>query len=393
MIKQSSPAKKIFFPRVLYLGDRHFFLYPDGRREPVDDNTLTSCHVPLVIIGKKYYFETFHHFSFSKNAEIAAAIQMDMGAYSPYCDGRFFFRKIQENQEGTLINLWFLDTQLSTLIKQFSPLFILPETVLFSEHEGNSAQIGRICSDNGTAQLIHVSENGLLKTIFATDEQGEMDRFRRIIGAEASSCSVTEVRGQDRWFDLLATAFYQKIPLKKLVPFFDGKSLFFSQNKKYLIQGLLTVAVLLILYGAGIWLLTGLAQSRLQDQDQVLNGQVGHLLAKMEKVEAEREKLQLYTATLNAFQSKSSLLVTLANNFDSTTRIDQLEAAGQHVEIRGVATDPPSLLEKLAATGWIHEARFVSPLVKDKADASKERFHISFVLSGTARSAPASEGS
>ena len=91
-------SKKIF-----YVGEKYYHIKRDFSIEEVAQDYLKRARV--IVLGKRFYFETSKKFPFSNMKDVKSAIAIDILSYSPFKTDRFFIKKIGKKNGEIILNL------------------------------------------------------------------------------------------------------------------------------------------------------------------------------------------------------------------------------------------------------------------------------------------------
>ncbi|MCK4244306.1 MAG: hypothetical protein KAX20_01630 [Candidatus Omnitrophica bacterium] len=366
---------EVLFKKILYLGEKNYLIHRDGKIEEVGSDY--SGKVRLIVIGKKYYFETLKSFPFSNIKEIRSAIEMDITAFSPFKTDRFFVRKIGETDESAKVNLWFIDKKLDETFHALSPLFLIPETALLSFLDESSPWIYTIRNKDEESLSVYIGRDRAVKSMTSRRNRVDLESFRRTVGAEARDCPVRDIVGVEEYLALFPVILYG-MPLRSLLGFANPDSFSLKVNKKQLSMGLATAAFLFLLYTGLSGLLPYYADKSLQEEDKTLSLNLSGLLKKQEMVDIYHKKQKELGEKLSSYTYKLPLINLLNKVLPEETTIRQLTVSGNMVEIRGTVPKASELLGALSQGKGIKNARFTSPLREDKK-TGMEIFRLTFV--------------
>lgn len=366
---------EVLFKKILYLGERNYLIHRDRRIEEVGSDY--SGKVRLIVIGKKYYFETLKSFPFSNIKEIRSAIEMDITAFSPFKTDRFFVRKIKETEEGAKVNLWFIDNKIANTLHTLSPLILIPETALLSFFDEDAPRIYTIQHKYEESLSVYIGADGAVRSMTSRRNKVDIERFRRSIGAEAMDCPARDIEGIEKYLVLFPVILYG-MPLRSLSGFANPDSFSLKVNKKQLSMGLAMAAFLFLFYTGLSGLLPYYANKSLQEEDKALSLSLSGLLNKQEMVETYHKKQKELAERVNSYVYKLPLINLLNKVLPEETTIRQLTVSGNMVEMRGAVPRASELLSALSQGKGIKNARFTSPLREDKK-TGMEIFTLTFV--------------
>ncbi|MBC2696419.1 MAG: PilN domain-containing protein [Desulfobacteraceae bacterium] len=354
---------KVLFKKILYLGEKNYLIHRDGKIEEI--GTDYSGKVRLIVLGKKYYFETLTTFPFSNIKDIRAAIKMDIPAFSPFKTDRFFIRKIADRDESTRVNLWFIDEKVYERSRDLAPFFLIPETALFSFLDEIRPRVCAIDLKDGESLFVYIGQYGAVKSMTSRHNRSNLLNFRRTVGAKAQDCPAKNIKGIEEYLALFPAILYG-MPLKSLLGFTNPDSFSLNVNKKQLKMGMATAAFLFLLYTALSGLLPYYADKSLEEEDKTLSLSLSGLLKKQEMVDTYHKKQKKLAERINSYVYKLSLINLLNTILPEETTIRQLTVSGNMVEIRGTVPKASELLGALSQEKGIKKARFTSPLREDK---------------------------
>lgn len=366
---------KFLFNKILYLGEKNYLIHRDARIEEL--GTDYGGKVRLIVLGKKYYFETLKTFPFSNMKEIKSAVEMDITAFSPFKTRRFFARKIGGTEGGTRLNLWFIDEKIADTLHSLSPLILIPETALLSFLDEGAAKIYTIRHTDEENLLVHVGTDGAVRSMISTGKKGSLQGFRRSVGAKAQDCPARDIAGTEKYLSLFPAILYG-MPLKSLRSFVNAE--FFPQaiDKKHLKIGAATACALFLAYTGFSGVMPHLAEKRLQQEDKELSLNLSGLLEKQAMIESYSKKQRELAERINTYTYKLPLLNLLNEVLPDGTTIRQLTVSGNMVEMRGMALKASDLLGALSQGKGIKNAQFTSPLREEKK-TGLEVFRLTFV--------------
>lgn len=367
---------KLLFNKILYLGERNYLIYRHGKIEEV--GTDYGGKVRLIVIGKKYYFETLKTFPFSSIKEIRSAIEMDIATFSPFNTDRFIVRKMKETDEGAKVNLWFIDNKITGTLQTLSPFIFIPETALLSFLGEGFPRIYIIHHKYEEILLVYIGADGAVRSMTARLNKVDLEGFRRSIGAEATDCQARDIEGIDKYLALFPDIL-NSMPLKSLLRFVNPDSFSLRVKKKYLKTGLATAAGLFFLYICSSALLPYFVHKRLQEEDKTLSMNLSGLLNKQEMVETYHNRQKELAERVNSYTYKLPLINLLNTILPEETAIRQFTVSGNVVEIRGTVPKASELLSALSQGKGIKNVRFTSPLRQDKK-TGMEIFTLTFIF-------------
>lgn len=376
-MKKKGLIGKFLFKKILYLGENNYLIHRDSRIEEVGRDYHQKPRV--IILGKKYYFETSKKFPFSNIKDIKSAIEMDISTLSPFKTDRFFIKKIGKANESTSVNLWFVDEKLSGALRRNSPLIIIPETAIFPFFEPGKEIIYTINKEDENL-LVYIGSDGMVKSISDRGNKTNMEGFKRSIGAEARDCPERGIAGLKEYLSLFP-GILTAIPLKSLLCFLNIDFFSLSLNKRYLKMGLAAAVTLFLLYTGILGILLYHAKKGLQSQDRELSLNLEGPLKKQLKIENYFNRQDLLARKINTYTYKLPIINMLNGILPEKTTIRRLTVSGNVVQIRGSAVKASGLLTALSNTKGIQNARFTSPLREDRK-TGMERFTISFIYIG-----------
>jgi len=357
------------------MGEKNYLINRDSGPEEVQIENLTM-KVSVIILGKKYYFETLKTFPFSGIKEIKSAIAIDISEFSPFNTDLFFMRKIGQENDSTRVNLWFVDEKIVEPIRSRSPLIIIPETALISFLEDDTRKIYSIDKD-GETLLVYVGRDGVVKSTAAGRGKDDLESFRRSIGVEARDCSIRDLNGAEEYLPLLPRIL-DEIPWRVLLYFLNTGFFSLSDHQKFLKIGTAATAALFIIYTGIINLLPYFAEKKFQKEDQALTLNLSDPLKKQAMIEVYYKQQKALAGNINNYTYKLPLINLLNGVLPEETIIRQLVISGRTVEIKGVTPKASELLSLLAKANEIENARFNSPIKEDKI-TGMENFALDFI--------------
>ena len=368
---------RLLFHTILYCGEQQYLFGAGGRIREVGGDHLKP--VGIVVLGKRYYFETSKTFPFSSIKDIRSAIKMDISSLAPFKTERFFARKVAEEDGKTTLNIWFIDPQLSDTLDELSPRLIIPESALLpflNEGEGKIYSI-----DRGRENLlVHAGVDGLVKGMTGREGDQDLLSFRRTIGAEAKDCPVTVVQGMEEYLSLLR-GILETMPLKKMLPFVNRDRFSLSGSQRILKWNLGTGAALICLFICLSFLLPYLAASRLESEDKALSHSLRQVLKSQEDLEYFRKKQEGPTKRINDYPYKIELISLLNKLLPEKIRIRLFKVSGNMVEMQGTTSKGSELLSALGKEKGITNAKFTTPIRQDQK-TGMEIFSLSFAYEG-----------
>lgn len=366
----------VLFKKILYLGEKNYLIHRHGKIEEIGADYIGK--VRLIVLGKKYYFETLKSFPFSNIKEIRSSIEMDITAFSPFKTDRFFVRKIGESDESTKVNLWFIDNKIANTLRTLSPLILIPETALLSFLDESSPRIYTIRNKDEESLSVYIGRDRAVKSMTSRQNRVDLERFRRSVGAEARDCPARDIVGIEEYLALFPAILYG-MPMRSLLGFANPDSFSLKVNKKQLSMGLATAAFLFLLYTGLSGLLPYYADKSLQEEDKTLFLSLSGLLKKQEMVDIYHKKQKELAERVTNYTYKLPLINLLNTILPEETRIRQLTVSGNMVEMRGTVPRASELLGALSQGKGIKNARFTSPLREDKK-TGMEIFRLTFIF-------------
>jgi hypothetical protein len=364
--------KKALLKNLVYIGKRSYLLHWDASVEEVKRGSVEKARV--VVLNKEHYFETTRTFPFSNIKEIASAIKMDMGAFSPIKTSRFFLRKTGQTNEVTNVNLWFVTEAVAELLRTVRPLLIIPETALLSFLEPGSARIYSVHKDDETL-FVHIEPDGTVRSTTSRGRASDLQSFRRMIGFGARECSASDIAGND--YLTLLPAMLEKVPLRTLVGFVNADFFPHAVNRRQLKRGLVVACCMVFLYMIAATLMPYLVAERLKEKDAALSNNLSGLMEKQALIESYSESQRELAKKINSYTYKVPLLNLLSEVLPQGTKITNLTISGNTVEMKGRVSRAADLLDGLAKVEEIEGAHFTSPLKKHQR-SGKEVFALTF---------------
>lgn len=363
----------VLFKKFLYIGKKNYLIHRNGKIEVVKPDYREKNR--LVILAKKYYFETLKSFPFSGIKEIKSAIAMDITAYSPFQTDSFFVKKIGQTDENTRVNIWFINNRIGNLLKDLSPLVVIPETALLSFLDEPVPMIYTIHNKDDENFLVCIGPERAVKSIIS--RQMDIESFKRIIGAGARDYPVRKILRFEEYLALFPGILYS-LSLRNLSGFVNSDAFFLKINKVQLIMGLAATGLLFFLYTGLSGLLPYYVNKKLQKEDQALSIGLSGFLKTRELVDVYHQKQKELAEIINKYPYKLSLMNLLNTTLPEDTVIRQLTISGNIVEIKGVVPGASVLLEALSQANGIKNAKFTSPLRKDRK-TGLEFFTLTFI--------------
>ena len=371
---------------ILYQGRECLLLHADGRIEPWQESR--QARIRLAVIGREHYFEIVRHFPFAESREIRAAVATDPEAYCPFAARHFMFTRLQRNEEGSLVNLWFLRPEFK-LPSGLVPWLLLPETVLLSRLLRKSPAYLNLLrpGDENQKLSLHLAADGALRSLLLdnTDPAGSQTCFRRIIGGDPDL--PREDCNEPADFAGLIFRAWEEMPPRRLPAFLnpalkDPE----TRNLKPLRYGLAAAGLLLLLY-TGITIGYPLhLRHRLQGQNQQLEQSLAALLAQQRGIDSRREELQQLRQPFLAYSGRLGLLQMLNRVLPPKTLLKQIQISDEVVELQGEAPRASTLLAALDKEKQVQGARFSAPL-RNLERSGREAFKLVFAF--TAEEEPA----
>ena len=359
--------------RALYLGEKSYLIRRQGRAREIQ--LAQTRRARLVILEKKFYFETQKSFPFSSIKDIKAAVAMDLPAYSPIKTTRFFIRKTGGTGDTTKVNLWFLDEKIVHALDRIRPLFIVPESAFLSFLPGAS-RIYTVRKGGNHTLFTCVGGDGSVKSMVSTGERADLKGFIRSIGAGAGDYPVTPISDIEEYLSLLQ-GILNRISIRKLPCFLSADALSFNFVRNHLTAGLGTAAALFVLYLILSGLLPYYTLNRLQEEDKALSVNISGLLKNEEAVRRYAKGQRELAGRINSYTYKTPIMYLLTDALPEGARISRLTIAGSVVEMKGITPKTSDLLSGLARGEGVRNARFTSPLRKDRK-TGLEVFSLSF---------------
>ena len=210
-------SKKIF-----YVGKKYYHIKRDFSIEEVAQDYLKRARV--IVLGKRFYFETSKKFPFSNMKDIKSAIAIDMLSHSPFKTDRFFIKKIEKKNGEVILNLWFIEEGIYKKLSSLSPLIIIPETALLPFLNQGKGVFYKINRENEEL-LVYSGANGMVKSIRGGIGKNNIKNFKRSIGFEAKDLPEKDIRRSEEYFDLFP-GLISNISIKNLF-YFINPDLFF----------------------------------------------------------------------------------------------------------------------------------------------------------------------
>ena len=377
MIALRTILNRFLFKKILFLGKGKHLI--ERKRVSLGAWEDKPERAGSVILAKRYYFETSATFPFSKTKEMRAAITMDMSSYAPFQTEYFFLMKVSEKDDGATVNMWFIDPALDSTLKTLSPRLIIPESALFSYFEEEKKQIYAIHNEEASL-LVFKGSDGLTKSLMTQDADHTLEEFKRTIGAPANDCEVTPIRGMEAYLPLLGRTLH-KMPFQRMLPFINRDPGSIAASRRHLKWGLGTAAGMLLLFFGISFMLPYVALSRLEAEDRTLSTNLREVLKKQDDLLYHYEKQGMFVDKINQYPRKIEVLGLLKDLLPPGTRIQQFNASGNMIEIRGVTPKGSELLSRLATGKGIKNARFMSGIKRNKK-TGLEMFSVSFGYGG-----------
>ena len=368
-------AGRYLFPKVLYLAEEGYLLYRNGKIEKADPNSRDK--VSLVVLAKKYYFESLKKFPFSSMKDIKSAVSLDLPSFSPFTTDLLFVRKIEQTDEGTKVNLWFIDGKIAERLKALSPLFIVPESAFLSLPGGDGPRIYTISGMGEKRLFVHIGAHGSIKSMTSERDSLDLISFRRLIDVERDACPVTRISGMEEYFSFIRKI-ANEMPIRRLSPFLNLKALSFQSNRRTIKWGLGTAATIVALYLVFSIAMPYFVLNRLQEENKALSKGLSSLLKKEEMIERYHGKQEKLADKINSYTYKTAIISRLGRLLPKGARIWELRISGNRVEIRGAAPKASDLLAALSRGKGVGNAMFTSPLRED-SKTRMEAFTVTFI--------------
>ena len=365
----------VLFNKILYLGEKNYLIYRDGETKEV--GTDYAGKIRLIVIGKKYYFETLKTFPFSNLKDIRSAIRTDITAFSPFETDIFLVRKTGQTGDSAKVNLWFINKVIAKTLDALSPMFIIPETALLSFRNADAASIYNIQTTDDQRLLVHIGLDGVVRSMISHRDKPDLNRFLRSISGDARDCLITDIAGMEDYLGFLQATLFD-MPKRSLLCFKNPGAFSANISKKQLTVGLATAATLFFLYTGLSTLMPYVAMNRLYKEDQTLSSNLSGLLKKRDMVEIYHKKQKALAERINSYTYKVPLMNQLSNVLPEGTTISQLTVSGNMVEMRGTVSKASELLGALSQVKEIRNAQFTSPLRQDRK-TGMEIFRLTFI--------------
>ncbi len=364
------------FDKIVYYGDEKVFVCEDRKIKEVPPKELEKPR--LIVLGKSHYFETEKTFPFSSLRDIMSAVKTDTTPHSPYGSDLFFIKKIDQVKENTRVNLWFLNKEISTMLKGISPWFIVPETALLGCLNPHMQVIYTVETNDNEILYAHIDEAGGVKSLVGRGPRFDLQWFTRSIGGTARESRVRELGRTDDYLPLFSNAL-SEMPLKTLFSFLNRDALSLNLNQKGLRSGLLIAAILFFLYTMMSSLVIYHAEKSIREENSALSQSLTELLDKKERADDEEQRQNVLVQNINQYTGKIQIINLLNGILPQGATITNLTISGETAEMRGLAPEASVLLNALSQDPRVKGARFISPLREDKG-SGKETFHLTFVF-------------
>ncbi len=363
--------------RILYIGDDLLLLDGKGSVSAASVEDVSTARV--AVIGKSHYFETIKHFPFHKTAEIKSAVLLDQNAYAPFYTTRCLLRKIQQTEDGVTVNLWLVSPEAAVILeKQFISL-VIPESALFSFYADQISQIYQV-DLAGKFLLTWIGQNGAVQSMRSDNDGMDLDTFRRSIGRDAASCSVTRIRGLENYAVFLAETI-ARLSVRGLFPFIDFKPDAINLDSRTLKLGMYGAAAVFAIYLTLSVAIPYFVEKRLEKEDKEISSQSVEWVEKQNEIDSAIKKQKILADPINTYPSKYSIMTFLWKVLPAEAGITQMNISNNRVEIRGHAPSATDLLMLFSGTAGIQNAQFMSPVRKD-AKTGQDLFMISFEFTG-----------
>jgi hypothetical protein len=362
------------FKKILYLGPKNYLIYRDGRVEETGSDFRGN--IPLVVLGRKYYFESLKSFPISNLKEIRSAVKTDIASFSPFPTDRFFVKKIGHTDDSTRVNLWFVNRKFEVDVRLRSPFFLIPETALLSYIDERFPRIYAIHQYGEQSLAVCIDKDRGIKSMTLQADGVDLVSFRRFIGPGAQDCPHRDIVKLEEYLALFPAILYN-MPLPGFRDFVNQDLFSFGFDKARLGIGLAVTACLFFLYTGLSTSLLYVEEKSLQEEDKTLSQNLAGLLKKQEQVDAHRKRQIELAEILNRYTYKLPLINLLGQRLPPDTTIHRMTVSGNRVEIRGTVPRASELLSSLSRSAEVKGARFSSPLREDKK-TGMEQFVLTF---------------
>ncbi len=361
-------SKKIF-----YVGEKYYHIKRDFSIEEVAQDYLKRARV--IVLGKRFYFETSKKFPFSNMKDVKSAIAIDILSYSPFKTDRFFIKKIGKKNGEIILNLWFIEEGIYKILSPLSPLIIIPETALLPFLNQGKGMFYKINRENEEL-LAYSGANGMVKSISGGIGKINIQDFKRSMGIDAKDIPEKGIGKSEEYFALFPRLI-SNISMKNLFYFANPDLFSIWLNKKYLKIGLVSMATIVLLYGGALGIFLNYTKNELKKEDKRLSSSLSGLLKTQEKTDYYYKMQRELTSKINSYVPKLPLLNMINDILPEKTIIRHLSVSRNVVQVKGIAIKGSDLLSVLSKSRGITEACFTSPVREDRK-TGMENFAIRF---------------
>ena len=364
---------RYFSTKIFYVGEKFYQIKRDLSIEEVDQKHIKKAGA--IVLGKRFYFETSRKFPFSNIKDLKSAIAIDPLSYSPFKTDTFVIKKIGEEKGEALFNLWFIEEGIYKILLRLSPLIIIPETALLSFLKNGEGVFYKVNRENEEL-FVYSGANGMVKSISGDVGKNNVENFKRSIGFEARNLPEIHIKRPEEYF-VLFQGLISTIPLRHLFYFANPGLFSVWLNKKHLKIGLVSMAIIVLLYGVASGIYLNHTKNKLRIEDTRLSSNLSGLLKKQEKTDYYYKIYRELASEINVYTHKLPLLNMLNDVLPERTVIRHLSISGNVIQIKGTAVKGSDLLSALSKTRGITGAGFISPVREDRK-TGLESFEIRF---------------
>jgi hypothetical protein len=373
VMTKKGPAGRFASKKIFYVGEKYYHIKRTFSIEEVAREHLKRARV--IVLGKKFYFETSTKFPFSNMKDVKSAIRIDMSSYSPFKTDRFFIKRIGKKNGEVTLNLWFIEEGIYKILSPLSPLIIIPETALLPFLNRGKGLFYKINRENEEL-LAYSGANGMVKSISGGIGKINIRNFKRSMGPDAKDIPEKDIRSPEEYFTLFPSLI-SEISIKNLFYFANTDLFSIWLKKKYLKIGLVSMAIIVLLYGGALGIFLNYTKNELKKEDKRLSSSLSELLKTQEKTDYYYKIQRELTSKINSYVPKLPLLNIINDILPEKTIIRHLSVSGNVVQIKGIAIKGSDLLSVLSKTRGITEACFTSPVREDRK-TGMESFAIRF---------------
>ena len=364
---------ELLWNKMLYLGNAHFVIHNRSDIIPVDIAALKKAW--LVILGKKYYFETVRTFPFSTMRDIRDAVMMDISTYAPFETQLMLLRKRDLPDGGCRVNLWFVHPDAMAHLRRLSTVFVMPESALLSLTPDSKETMYHL-SHSEWDTWIGIGSDHLSQSVFAARGQINHEKMVRILGGNAGAFTVFDMSDIQSYVALLHASL-RRLPVTSLMPFVIFEKSAVRMNAQQIKWGIAGAAGLLMLYmGISAYIPYHVKSGFIAEEKQ-LTGQINTLIEKQRQVDQYEKKRNELVENMRSYTPKLPLLLMLNAILPEKTTIQELTMARNVVEIKGLTPKTTDFLDILSRRPEIQNARFTAS-VREEKGTSLEVFSLGF---------------